>query len=329
MNMSLLVPPDELVERFRRDLGAITDVSGCSLGVAVSGGPDSLALLLLAAAAMPGRVEAATVDHGLRAGSAGEAVFVAELCKRMGVEHRTLALSWAEFPDGSLQARAREERYAALGRWAAERGVALVATAHHLDDQAETLLMRLARGAGVSGLASIRPLGPINDGVCVVRPLLGWLRQDLAAVVARTGISAVQDPANSDPRYDRTRARALLADTPWLEPARLAAAASHLRDAEAGLAWTTATLFDDRGSIREDGSVLVDAQGVPRELQRRLLLHALGRFVPVDDLAGPKVMRLLDGLLEKRAGTLAGIRVRPGPPWRLDRAPPRRDAKKR
>ena len=112
-------PPDpELTARFAGDLAALWAGKG-KLGLAVSGGPDSLALLLLAQAALPGRVEAATVDHGLRPESAGEAAMVAAVCARLGVPHQTLAVEVAQ---GNIQSQARTARYAALAGWMAEQG---------------------------------------------------------------------------------------------------------------------------------------------------------------------------------------------------------------
>src|SRR5687767_15062838 len=144
--MAIPPPSPQQVERFRDDLEALTG-QGCAepLGVAISGGPDSLALLLLAAAAFPGRVAAATVDHGLRAESADEAHHVASVCAELGCPHNILAIA---VPDGArgIQAEARKARYGALRAWAEEAGIDQIATAHHADDQAETILMRLQRG---------------------------------------------------------------------------------------------------------------------------------------------------------------------------------------
>ncbi|HEU4704735.1 MAG TPA: ATP-binding protein, partial [Sphingomicrobium sp.] len=112
----------QLVERFAADLDALV-APGARVGVAVSGGPDSLALLLLAAAARPGLVEAASVDHGLRPGSRSEAEMVAALCERSAVQHSILTIAWPELPERNLQARAREARYELLGSWALERGL--------------------------------------------------------------------------------------------------------------------------------------------------------------------------------------------------------------
>src|SRR5689334_8085745 len=149
--------PAALVERFVQSLDAIA-APGTRLGIAVSGGPDSLALLALAAAARPGRVEAATVDHGLRAEVAQETEMVAKVAKTLGAPHQTLKVGWLGKPETAIQERARVERYKLLGNWAGEQGLNALVTAHHLDDQTETFMMRLSRGAGVRGLAGMRRL---------------------------------------------------------------------------------------------------------------------------------------------------------------------------
>lgn len=320
-----LSPEPALVARFAADLDALS-LAGVKLGVAVSGGPDSLALLLLAAAARPGLVEAATVDHRLRPESAAEAETVAQLCGQMGIPHATLPIEWSKPPSTNLQARARSERYRALGEWAIGRKLAAVATGHHLDDQAETLLMRLARGAGVGGLAGVRSRRPLvrneQHTVALVRPLLDWSRAELGGVVASAGLTPVEDPANSDERHERTRARAFLAQDDWPEPARLAASAANLADAEEALQFVAASLFRDRH--RDDGETLaVDANGLPRELKRRLLLIALlNRGAPPP--RGPELMRLMRVLERGGTATLGGVKVVGGARWRLSKAPARR-----
>src|SRR5262245_4822549 len=133
----------EAIDRFAADLDALIP-PGARIGIAVSGGPDSLALLLLAAKARPNAIEAATVDHGLRPESADEAAMVASLCNRLGVPHRVLPADWSEPPISNVQSEARAMRYRLLNDWAIERGLAAIATGHHADDQAETLLMRLS-----------------------------------------------------------------------------------------------------------------------------------------------------------------------------------------
>ncbi|HYJ81999.1 MAG TPA: tRNA lysidine(34) synthetase TilS, partial [Allosphingosinicella sp.] len=207
-------PHPDLVSRFRLDLEAVGRAGAGPVALAVSGGPDSLALLLLAHAARPGRVSVATVDHGLRPESADEAAAVARLCGGIGVAHAILPARVQSEGEG-LQAAARKARYAALAAWMDERGLGLLLTAHHCDDQAETLLMRLARGSGVAGLAGVRAIGTVPGSggrLRLGRPLLGWRRSELEAVVAAAGIEPARDPSNSDERFDRVRIRRRLAE---------------------------------------------------------------------------------------------------------------------
>jgi tRNA(Ile)-lysidine synthase len=268
-------------------------------------------------------VEAATVDHRLRPESAEEATQVGEICSRLGVPHRIVAVDLGEAPHANLQARAREARYQALGGWAVEQGLAAVATAHHLDDQAETVLMRLARGAGVRGLSGIRRSRPLNERpVLLIRPLLGWRRDELREIVEAAGLDPVDDPANRDDRFDRSRARALLAQTDWLEPQRVASSASNLRDAEEALAWVAAREFEQRH--RPDGDALtLDPQGLPSELQRRVLLIAIERLTGKSP-PGPQLHDALAMIQSGATTTLAGLKIEGGTRWRLTTAPPRR-----
>ena len=316
-------PMDGQVARFATALAACGVGIG-PLGVAVSGGGDSLALLLLAHAALPGRIAAATVDHGLRAEAAQEALFVARLCAARGIPHDTLHVT----PAGRAgpQGNARAARYRALAGWAADRGLPAVATAHHADDQAETLLLRLARGAGLAGLAGARTMRPLGPGVALVRPLIDWRRAELAGIVTACGIAAVNDPSNADPRYDRTHARALLATAGWLDPARLAASAGHLAAAEAALAWAADRAWQDRAAPGADGGMMLDPAGLPDEIVRRLLVRALCHTVPADPPDGPALARFTAALAAGQVATLAGVRAAPAPDgrWHLAPAPPRR-----
>jgi tRNA(Ile)-lysidine synthase len=295
---------------------------GTKLGVAVSGGPDSLALLLLAAAARPGQVAASSVDHGLRSASSAETHMVASVCERIGVPHTILTIAWPKTPKSNLQAQAREARYDALGHWAIDRGIASVATAHHLDDQAETLLMRLARGAGIGGLGSVRTRRPLIEGAELVRPMLAWRKSELIALVKAAGLEPVDDPSNRDPRHDRVRMREWLKRADWAEPERIAASAAWLDEADQALDWALAPLTATR-ITRADGLLTIDPADVPRELQRRLLLAAfaeLGAPRP----RGPELSRAMDVLAKGGVTTLGGLKLNGGALWRLRLAPPRR-----
>ena len=314
-----LIPAEDQVARFEADLAPLVP-AGARLGIAVSGGPDSLALLLLAAAARPGRVEAATVDHHLRASSAEEAAFVGEICARLGVEHSTLPVHVGR--GASLQAQARAARYEALSAWAVEKGLQAVATAHHIDDQAETLLMRLARGAGIAGLVGVRHVRELAPGVLVVRPLIDWRKAELAAIVAAAGITPVDDPANRDPRHDRSRFRGMLADADWADAERLAASARWLAEADEALEWALKPLLETRVQ-RVAGAIRIDSGGLPREMQRRLLLAGFDRM-GAHRPRGPELDRAHKALRAGKTVTLSGLKLEPGPPWMLSPAPSRR-----
>lgn len=317
-------PHPELVERFRRDLATVAPGMS-SLGLAVSGGPDSLALLLLAHAALPGEVMAATVDHGLRPESAGEAEAVSRLCAELRVRHRILPAVVEPAGEG-LQAAARAARYAALARWMKAQGLALLATAHHADDQAETLLMRLNRGSGVAGLAGVRAAGSLpgtGGQLRLCRPLLGWRRSELQAVVGAAGIEAALDPSNEDEAFDRARLRRRLGDAPWLDPAALARSAALLGEAEAALEWTVAPLFAARVDEAK-GAVILRPHGLPPELLRRLVLRCLERVAPEAKPRGEQLASLIARLREGGSGTLCEVKASGGETWRFEPAPPRR-----
>jgi tRNA(Ile)-lysidine synthase len=313
-------PAPEAVERFRADLDALAGAAPGPFGVAVSGGPDSLALLLLANAAFPGEVRAATVDHRLRPEGASEAAFVGEVCAGLGVPHAILAAD--EAIAGNVQSGARALRYRLLAHWAVAEGVGWLLTAHHRDDQAETLMMRLQRGAGLAGLAGIRAHNQIN-GLKVARPLLGWPRAELAALVEAAGLTAVRDPSNADERYDRARLRRRLAETDWIDPAPLARSAGALAEADAALDWAVERLIEERVEAAS-GGLSFDAQDVPAELRRRALLRLLALLVPADPPRGEAVQRLLAALDAGGTATLAGVRCEGGAVWRLAPEPPRR-----
>ena len=236
----------ELVERFRADLAPLwlyNDIDDYRLGLAVSGGADSLALLLLANAALPGRVEAASADHGLRAESSQECELVASCCIELGVPHRTLEV---EVGPGNLQDRARAARYEALGQWCEERDLMGLATAHQMDDQAETFMMRLNRGSGLAGLASIRAVGSVpGASIRLVRPLLRWRRSELAELVRDAGWEAVRDPSNENIDFDRVRMRMALAGADWIDPQGIERSASLLAEADMTLQWVIGREFVD------------------------------------------------------------------------------------
>ena len=311
--------PDALVRRFAQDVGRLIgpDDRG-RIGIAVSGGPDSLALLLLANAAFPGRVEAATVDHRLRTGSAEEALFVAGICAARDIAHTALTLD--ALPHGNISAAARAARYAALSSWADERDIAWIMTGHHADDQRETMIMRLNRGAGVRGLSGIRS----RQGR-IVRPLLHWRHRELATLVADAGISAVDDPTNHDDRYDRARLRKALHAAEWIDPLALSLSTDALADAEEALEWSADRL--EAAYVRQDASGVTfgwESKAIPAELVRRVVLRCLRRIDPACEPRGTALSRLIATLESGGTATLATVIARSGNGWHFSSTPPRR-----
>ena len=248
------------------------------LGVAVSGGGDSVALVLMLHAA--GReIEAVTVDHGLRPESASEAQAVAALCAARGISHATLR--WEGWSGrGNLQDAARTARRRLIAGWARARGIGVVALGHTLDDQAETVLLRLARGSGVDGLTAMRA-EVVAEGIRWVRPLLDVPRADLRTWLAARGVGWADDPGNDDARFDRVRARQALPvlDGLGIGSRRLAETARAMGRARVALERSTgdlaATCLVDGGA----GDLLLDPApfaDAAEEIRLRLLAAALG-----------------------------------------------------
>ena len=295
------------------------------LGLAVSGGADSLALLLLAHDAMPARIAVGSVDHGLRPEAAAECALVADLCARLGIPHETLRI--APVAGGNLQARARDGRYRALGEWAMRTGCAAIATAHHADDQAETILMRLARGSATRGLAAIRPVAdvPGHRGLPLIRPLLSWRSNELRAVVRSAGIAPVEDPSNEDERFLRVRVRKWLRDAPvGIEPERLARSARFLAEDAAALNWAADRQIETRVSWGQDTATYRPI--APHAIRLRIVAIIVEQLSSEGDARGDKLAHLVDELEAGRTATLRGVRCEPGEDgWHFTKAPPRRD----
>lgn len=330
--MTLPVPPSRaldpaLTRRFLADLGQVwpgTASTAQSLGIAVSGGPDSLALLVLAAAALPGRVSAATVDHGLRPESRDEAAFVGTVCAALSVPHEILPVSVAS---GNVQSEARIARYAALAAWIERCGLAALATAHHADDQAETLLLRLNRGSGVAGLAGVRARGPVpGTSLPLIRPVLAWRRAELAAVVNAAGWEAVADPSNDDARFDRARIRKAMAGAAWLDIPAMAESARNLADADAALDWAAAREWREHVKAGALGAY-VYRPSAPRAVALRVITLLVAKLDAAEP-RGSAANRLFDTLAAGQVGSIGNLVVRPtAEGWAFAKAPARRARK--
>lgn len=259
---------------------ALKDLPPGPLGVAVSGGSDSTALLcLMAQCVAPDRhrLEAITIDHRLREGSAAEAAAVARLCAARGIPHTVRA--WEEGPSGNLQGSARAARQRLITAWANDRGITTVALGHTLDDQAETFLMRLARGSGVDGLSAMAPATRLM-GLNWLRPLLGQRRAALRDWLTAQNIAWSEDPSNTDHRFDRVRARAALQPLAALgiSSERLATTADAMARARRALETATATLARSAVTPGPAGDATLDPaafMAAPEEIRLRLLAGTL------------------------------------------------------
>jgi tRNA(Ile)-lysidine synthase len=278
-------------------------------------------------------VIAATVDHGLRPEAPDEAAMVARLCADLKIPHETILVA---VDPGNLQAQAREARYEALCRSFGKRRCDVFATAHHADDQAETVLMRLGRGAGLSGLAGIRErrivVGRDPIGEClVVRPLLHWRRAELVEIVTSAGIDPVRDPSNEDTRFDRVQMRRALAGMPWLDPLAVARSAGFLQDAEQAVEDAMLSVLD-RFVFRERDVTWFHA-GHGRLIDTEVVAYILQEFDA--EPRRSEVAQMVEQLRTERHATLGGVMAKRAwhqkdsltqvDAWRFEREPPRRN----
>ena len=245
---------------------------------------------------------------------------VARVCADLGVPHEVLTVTVA---DGNLQAQARIARYAALAAWMERAGLAVLLTAHHADDQAETLLLRLQRGSGVAGLAGVRARGKVpGTRLPLLRPLLDFRRAELGGLAAAAGLTAVADPSNEDDRFDRARLRKDLAATDWLPVPALAASAAHMADADAALIWAAQREWTE--CVRPAPMGLTYRPSAPRAVALRVIM----RIVEELDGAAPRgsaAARLFDALLAREPASIGALVARATPDgWSFTKAPQRR-----
>ena len=319
-------PPPDLVSRFRSDLEAVAGPDPGPLAVAVSGGPDSLALLLLAHAAFPGRVEAATVDHGLRAGERGRGGGGRPALRR--------ARSPAPYPprpgrSGRRRPPGGGARRPLLGAGRLDGRAGPRPPPHRPSlrrpggDPADAPQPRLGRGRARRGEGARAPCRAAAAGFgCAGRcsaggaPSSGRSSRPPASRPAR-------DPSNEDERFDRARLRRRLAEAPWLDPAALARSAALLAEAEAALEWTAGPLFAARTELA-DGAVTLRPNGLPGELLRRLVLRCLRQVAPGAQPRGEALAGFIARLEQGGTATLCEVKGTGGETWRFEPAPPRR-----
>jgi tRNA(Ile)-lysidine synthase len=289
-----------------------------AIGLAVSGGADSLALLVLAQRWAAGRGDAPrlivySVDHGLRPEAAAEVAEVLRIAAGLGLTARGLA--WRDRPVSGVQAAARSARYRLMGAAMAEDGAKILLTAHHLHDQAETVLMRLAHGSGIEGLAGMAAMAEI-EGVAVHRPLLGLDPALLRAVVDEAGLVPAEDPSNADPHYERVRWRQALPGLAalGLDAPVLGQFARRMAEADAAIAQMADACFAEIVRLDGFGAAMIELapfSGLSPAIGTRLLGRVLnivgGRQKP---RALGAVERLRGAGELARTTTLSGCVVR-------------------
>jgi len=280
------------------------------LGIAVSGGSDSMAMLNLAHRQFPGRIRAATVDHGLRPEAADEAKHVAAHCAQIDVPHDIL--TWTGWTGhGNLQAAARTARYDLLTDWADSHELAHVLLGHTRDDQAETILMRIARGSGVDGLK-----GMADHSGRFYRPLLGCSRSDLQDWLRNQDIPWIDDPSNDDSRFDRVKARQMMPQLTelGLTQDRLLRLGDHMRKAEASL-WQCARDFAQTHVQEDRGDLIFAPQALDldhSDTEARVLAAALQWVTSA--VYRPRFDALVEAVRDVKNGkqsTLAGVLLIP------------------
>ena len=268
--------------------------------IAVSGGPDSVALMhLLARWRGSGRgpsLFAATVDHGLRPGSADDAALVAGQAAHLGIPHRVLAWTGPK-PRTRVQETARQARYALFVEQARRDGATHLATAHTLDDQAETILMRLARGSSVGGLGGMRAAVD-RGGIRHVRPLLAVRKAPLVSLCRREGWAFVEDPANADERFERARWRKLLPllEAEGLTPERLGRLAQRAQRVEDALEEKARQALSR--STREGEGPRLAAAGLVEE-PFEVAVRMLATLLEGGETAGPVPLQRLEAAVER------------------------------
>ncbi|MFO0994260.1 MAG: tRNA lysidine(34) synthetase TilS [Hyphomicrobiales bacterium] len=291
------------------------------IALAVSGGGDSTALMWLAARwakglKNPPKIDVLTVDHGYRASSADEARQVVVWARALDLTAHILTSS-ASKPDSGLQQKARALRYHLMADWCRKAGAEVLVTAHTLEDQAETFLMRLARGSGVIGLGAMAPDGVTEDGLPVARPFLGISRSRLRATLVAAGHPWIEDPSNENTQYERVRMRKMMPKLAeiGLTSEALARSAMRLGRAARPLLRASETLFAQAVELRPQGYALVDLekfQGAGAEIRILALQELLKILGGTNDLAQLSEIERLDDWISTGVGqarTLAGCRI--------------------
>jgi tRNA(Ile)-lysidine synthase len=296
--------------------------------IAVSGGGDSLALMHLlrdwAKTTHRKPPVVLTVDHKLQPRSAANARQVSGWAKKAGLKVHLLTWKGAK-PRADIEAEARQARYRLMGDWCHKHGIAALYVGHTRDDQAETFLLRLARGSGLDGLAAMRAVSPYPlegfAGLQLIRPMIDFERDVLREHLTARGQEWFDDPMNADPRFSRVRIRAAMEhlEAAGLTPGRIADAAAHLGRAREALDAVTAAVI--RRACRAEGNAILVEAGALRAAPREVGLRALAQLLMA--VSGQsyrprfeRLERLFDAIEQDRLGagrTLHGCRIAPAP----------------
>ena len=315
----------EIEAQFATELERLAGISIAKMGicvVAVSGGPDSMALLALANTVPNLTIIAATVDHQLRSESHTEAAMVAQFCAQHDIDH---AILLPEEPiTGNVQSRARDCRYALLQQCAQAKGAQCILTAHHADDQLETLIMRLNRGSGVAGMAAIRAVHKGDGDVAIMRPCLPFTKEQLVDYVTAQKIPFITDPSNENRAFDRVQIRQALASCDWLDPIAANRTAQALDNANMALVWAGEHFAKSHLKCANDHAA-INPDDLPEEILLRLVFLALQHLRPDYQPRGSALNRVVQSL-KSRKKTMQGdiLCSIKGDIWYFAPAPPRK-----
>ena len=312
--MSVGTASDDVFARFRKETDASRSLPDEAIGLAVSGGGDSIALMHLAARTRRAEnLRIITVNHGLRPEAQDEIALVASQASALGIDHTVM--DWAWDGKGNLQAAARAGRWAAIRDWTTMHNLHEVWFGHTQDDQVETVLMRLARGSGIDGLTAMYPQ-TCRDGLRIMRPLLACARAELRAWLRSENIAWSDDPSNEDTRFDRVRARQMFSqlEALGLTRKRLLQTVDHMQAAHISLQ-TAARAFAGQHVRQDAGDLLISADALDLEkadAPRRVMAAAFGWVG--SRTYRPRFEQLLETVAQARKGvtvTLGGCIMSP------------------
>ena len=273
------------MERFLVAMAQYDDIGTHDIAVAVSGGPDSMALCFALAEHYADKtVHALTVDHGLRTESGDEAQQVAgQLQKFSNVQHHILSWQHEEKPQARIQEHARHARYDLMKGKMEDLGIIHLFLGHHMGDQAETFLFRLAKGSGLDGLACMHPVQPMDSGFVLCRPLLEFQKEELISFCNDRGVFYINDPSNESDDFARVRLRKSMSvlEEEGLSAKRLSVSASRFSRARSALEYFSSKAFEESVSVEDSNSLSFKydiLKQFPEEIILRVILKSMAQL---------------------------------------------------